>query len=109
MAGYYLASRKNPGISAFISISGGDGIKGLEKMDSLKNFVQIKNIPILDIYGSEDSKPVLKASQERIKAAAKTLKKLYTSKKIDGANHFYSSKQEQLLKTIDEWLNRIQK
>ena len=105
MANYYLATRPDKSIKAVVSAASGPGIPGDKRADSLANFKKTK-LPYVDIYGTEDSKRVKDAVEERKKMAGKMKKKDYTVISVPGANHFYSGKQEELIKVIDDWLSK---
>lgn len=104
MANYYLASRPDSSVKAMISAASGPGHPNHKSMDSLTNFKKIK-IPFVDIYGTLDSERVINGTKARSEAAKAAKKKNYTLFKVEGANHFYTGKQNELIKVIDDWLN----
>ncbi len=78
-------------------------------MDSLKHFKKIKNVRIIDVYGSEDRKPVLEAIIVRTPLGKKIHKGQYQQLKIEGANHFYNGKQNELINGVNVLLTKIMK
>lgn len=109
MASYYLSTQKAPSIKAFVSVSGGFGLPQAPFMDSMKNFKKIKNINIIDIFGSEDIKRVLKSIKTRNAIGNKNHKGHYQQLIIKGANHFYLGKQDDLVNGLNKRLTKIVK
>ncbi len=58
-------------------------------------------IPMLDLYGTDDIKPVLDSVNERLQASNNN--KNYTQKKVD-ADHFFNDKDELLINEVSTWL-----
>ncbi len=102
MANQYLTTKPDPAIRAYIAISMSSDPKTKE-LDNVKKLRLIKNIPVLDIYGNQDLDPVLRFAKNRLKAGQKSNPK-YKQVMIKGADHFYLSKNEQLIKIIRLWL-----
>jgi len=105
MATYYLATQKDPTIKVFAIISGGPGVAGDPKMDSLANFKEIKDTLIVDVRGSEDEEFVLKAAEQRATLAQDSPEGQYQAIEISGANHFYQGKQDELVTEISDTLD----
>jgi pimeloyl-ACP methyl ester carboxylesterase len=105
MSNLYLAKKPDSSVKAIISAASGPGYPKDKRMDSLANFKKIK-IPFVDIYGTLDSDRVKNAVKARTKIAKQIKKKDYTLVKVEGANHFYAGKQEELIQIIDDWLNK---
>ena len=78
-------------------------------MDSMKHFKKIKNVRIIDVYGSEDRKPVLEAINVRRPLGKKMHQDRYQQLKIEGANHFYNGKQNELVNGLNIRLTKIMK
>jgi pimeloyl-ACP methyl ester carboxylesterase len=106
MGSYYLASKSDPSVAVFAIISGGPGVPGDTRMDSLENFRKIRNVAILDVYGSEDQQSVLEAASERRKLAQNSEHSRYQELEIDGAGHFYQGKQEELVAELSDRLDK---
>ena len=106
MASYYLATSRDPAVNTFVIFSGGLGVPDDRRMDSIKNFIKIKKIKILDIYGSEDHKHVVAAVIKRQKLARKYQGNRYHMMKIEGAGHFYRGKEDKLISQLVQWLDK---
>jgi pimeloyl-ACP methyl ester carboxylesterase len=106
MAAHYLATARDPLVKAYVSVSGGPGMPGDLRMDSLENFKKINTVRILDLYGSEDIKRVLDNLKERGPIGKKLHGDRYQILKIDGANHFYHGKQDELIKVFSDWIGK---
>ncbi len=102
MANRYLTTKPDPAIRAYIAISMSSDPKTKE-LDNVKKLRLIKDIPVLDIYGNQDLDPVLRFAKNRLKAGQKSNPK-YKQIMIKGADHFYQSKNKQLIKIIRLWL-----
>ena len=96
MTNYYLsretvANEENAAapIVGYIGIGMGKGNDAyLEKI----------NVPILDLYGSEDLPGVLETVDERAEAASHNT--AYQQQMVDGANHFFDDQNEALLEAV---------
>jgi len=109
MASYYLSTKNDPTVKVFAILSLGFGMPKITNMNSLKNFKKIKNVRIIDVYGSEDRKPVLDAITVRSPLGKKIHKGQYQKLKIEGANHFYNGKQNELINELNVRLTKIMK
>jgi hypothetical protein len=107
MGSYYLATASDPAVRAFAIVSGGLGVPGDARMDSLGNFKKLNNVAILDVYGSEDEQSVLKAVSERRRLSQDIDGRRYQDLEIDGADHFYRGKQEELVSELSSSLDKI--
>lgn len=103
MAAYYLASKPDAAIRAFVAVGASGEIVKKDKVGYLTSLKTIK-VPVLDIFGSQDLAPVLKSKKSRAATARKAGNKNYTQVKIIGANHFFDNKNDILLKRIRGWL-----
>jgi len=102
MANQYLTTKPNPAIRAYIAISMPNDPKSKE-FNNVKKLSQIKAIPVLDIYGNQDLDSVLRFTKKRF-VAGKKANPRYKQVMIKGADHFYQSKSNQLVKIIRLWL-----
>lgn len=109
MASYYLSSQHNPAINTFAIISSDIGIPSQPYMDSLAHFRKIKNIHIVDIYGSEDNKRVLDTVAIRKSLGEKLYGKHYQSLEINGADHLYRKKPINLVNGLNVALSKLVK
>ena len=102
MTVYYL-SRSKPDVKGFVAI-GMAAFAGDPRMDSIKSLEKI-NLPILDLYGSEDLEEILASSKSRVAAAKKAGNKDYTQTQITG-NHFFDGHEDALVEAIADWLDK---
>lgn len=65
------------------------------------------NMPILDIYGSQDLRNVLNGAQQRKNAAKRIKNTFYRQVKVPAADHFFRSLESSLIKQVSSWLSRI--
>jgi len=72
----------------------------IEKQTSLKK----NKVTVLEIFGSNDLKPVLQNKKSKADVARKAGNKNYTQIKIPGANHFFDNKDDVLIKRVRGWL-----
>jgi len=104
MGSVYLAASKPKDIHGFVAI-GLSVIDSDEKMNGALALEKIQ-IPVLDLYGSRDLEGVLNSTQQRAKAAKKAGNKNYRQTEIEGADHFFASSEDILVKTVYGWLKR---
>jgi len=106
MAAYYLATSKDPAVKTFAILSGGSGIRGDVRANSLANFKKIKDINIVDIYGSNDHEKVLGALKKRKTIAPAIYGSRYQNLVINGANHFYRDREDVLADQLNSYLDK---
>ena len=104
MSNQYLSAKPDSTVRAYVAISMSNNPK-VKEFNNVKKLSQIKNIPVLDIFGSQDLDSVMKYAKARAQAGKKANKR-YSQKKINGADHFYQSKNEPLIRTIRLWLKK---
>jgi len=105
MAVYYLVKKPDPSVKAVIAVAAGPGYAGDPRMDIAGNFGKV-NIPFLDIYGSEDEQRIADNVKKRGQIAHQKGYKNYTSIVVKGANHFFTGKQQELIKHMNDWLEK---
>jgi pimeloyl-ACP methyl ester carboxylesterase len=101
MSASFLA-RKEAGIKSFVTIGTGAGIPETE-INSLTDLRGI-NIPMFDIYGSEDLTSVLESASDRA-LAAEFKNNNYSQLVVDGAEHFFSGYESDLINKVSIWLS----
>lgn len=102
MTAYYL-SKSKPDIKGFVAI-GIAAFAADPRMNSIKSLEKI-NVPVLDLYGSEDLEEILASVDTRAAAAKKAGNKNYTQTKITG-NHFFDGHEDALVETVSNWLDK---
>lgn len=103
MAAYYMANKPDSAIRAFVAVGASGNMYAKNKVNYLKSLKTIK-VPVLDIFGSLDLTSVLESEKIKAQVARKAGNKKYTQIKISGANHFFDSKNDILIKRIRGWL-----
>lgn len=61
-------------------------------------------IPVLDIYGRNDFPEVVNRAHERRIAVTGQEDSIYEQRVIDGADHYFTDREQQLLGVVAEWL-----
>lgn len=102
MSSYYL-SRNPSSAKGFVAIGMGATQKDsqLNSAESLKKI----NIPVLDLYGTQDLPGVLSTVDSRKKGAAHNA--AYSQQVVEGASHFFDDKNDELIEAIDGWLKKL--
>ncbi|MGD8934076.1 MAG: alpha/beta fold hydrolase [Gammaproteobacteria bacterium] len=103
MATYYLSTSKQD-VNGFIAI-GMDTYADDPRMDIMKGLEKI-TVPVLDLYGDEDLEGVLNSVEARAAAAKKAGNLSYTQIEIKGSNHFFDGKEDELVETVADWLEK---
>jgi pimeloyl-ACP methyl ester carboxylesterase len=110
MSAHYLANTPRSKLRAYVGISMVDIGSTMKKENTLSigniKALEIIKIPVLDIYGSEDSASVITTTRARKTAAAKNNNTRYRQVVIEGADHFYHGYETPLVKRIRSWLSR---
>jgi alpha/beta superfamily hydrolase len=101
MASYYLSAGGRE-VDGFVAIGMPAGIEDSDIVNA--EMVADIEVPMLDLYGSEDLSEVLAAAPAREKAKEGGDGGAYESRKVDGANHFFDGKEEVLLDSVADWL-----
>jgi len=102
MTAYYLSTSK-PDVKGFVAIGMG-AFADDPRMDSIKALENIQ-LPVLDLYGSDDLENIMASVGSRAAAAKKAGNKDYTQVKITG-NHFFDGEEDALVETVAEWLEK---
>lgn len=77
---------------------------GVTELESNDTFSTLE-VPVLDIYGSQDIDGVEKAIKQRRALMKRELEADHTIRKVMGANHVYYGLEPMLLMTVRSWLN----
>ncbi len=92
MASYYLA-QDSADVKGFIGV--GMNVGTVQYINRIQ-------VPMLDLYGSNDLEGVLGSANDRSAAAAGNQN--YSSQRVDGADHFFNGMDDALLEVVVEWL-----
>lgn len=101
MSSYYLSTSPHR-IAAFVAI----GMGATQKDSHLNSANALKkiNIPVLDLFGSDDLPGVLETRDQRKSAGAHNSG--YQQKVVKGAEHFFEGKNDILIDEIHQWLEK---
>ena len=105
MTAYYLAGDADPSIKAAVLV-GMSADKESAAADNISHLQQIQ-IPLLDLYGSDDLESVTTSAESRKSAAGTGGNVQYTQTMVPGANHFFDDQESELLEIIIEWLRGV--
>lgn len=93
MSSYFLANIKAE-VKGFVGVGMNVGtVQYLSKI----------NIPMLDLYGSNDLNGVLGSASDRTAASAGN--NAYSSQVVEGADHFFNDMDDELVEIVVEWLD----
>jgi pimeloyl-ACP methyl ester carboxylesterase len=107
VAAHYLASGNNHGIHAFAAISM-LARKYLEPPMNLYSYLEKLDLPVLDVYGSEDLQPITSSADERrLTARRNGNSNEYEQVVIWNADHYFTGHDQELVTRIDWWLREI--
>ncbi|MET0029146.1 MAG: DUF3530 family protein [Candidatus Thiodiazotropha sp.] len=101
MGAYYLRTHPE-GFAGFVSI-GMSGNFGSDVQDGVRS-LGMMNLPVLDLYGSDDLEGVMNSVEQRAQAASKLT---FTQQKVDGASHFFDGKETELVEIVSDWLEQL--
>ena len=98
MSSFYL-SRSGNDIHGFVAI----GMSATQADNDVNSAISLKtiNIPVLDLYGSDDLPGVLETAGLRKQAASHNLG--YSQQTIEGANHFFDEMDDELIVAVTDW------
>lgn len=100
MTSYYLANRtvdeKDKNITPVVAyVAVGMSPRNSELLKKI-------NVPVFDIYGSDDLEGVVKSAEDRAKASSTN--KRYKQEKVEGANHFFDDKDDVLVEKVTQFI-----
>ena len=102
MAAYYFAGPHRP-VDGFVAVGMSGGIPG-GPMDNLGHLPSV-DVPMLDLYGSEDLPEVLESAAARAQQAGGDGRD-YTQQRVEGADHFFDGEDAELLAAVNAWLDQ---
>ena len=102
MSAYYLGRNSEESIRGFVAI----GMNGAAVFPELVK-LELVNVPMLDLYGSDDLPLVLEYKLNKLKAARAGGNLNFQQQEIEGANHFFDGKNEELIEAINDWLKAL--
>lgn len=104
MGAEFLATVKPQEIGSFVAI----GLPANRKEQDSGTLGALKkiNIPLLDIYGSQDISQVLESARARAAAALQAKNSNYRQIEVAGADHFFNGLDDLLVAQVRAWLER---
>jgi len=103
MANSYLAKDASK-IRAYVAIGMGGEMSGPKELNNLAYLEQI-DLPLLDLYGSQDLESVVDTVKKRKQAARKAGNQDYRQVEVAGANHFFVGLETELIRRVKSWLS----
>lgn len=104
MANTYLDQAESTPYAAWVTL----GVTGryTTRLFAMNLPILRVNLPLLDVYGSEDDRPGVVASAD---ARASSLTDIAGSRqvKIDGADHFFARKEGEVVRVVADWLKSL--
>jgi len=64
-------------------------------------------VPVLDLFGSDDLPLVLDNRLKKAMAAQPGGNLRFQQQEIEGANHFFDDKNDELVDAVDDWLKNL--
>lgn len=102
MSAYYLARNSDDAIKGFVAI----GMNGAAVFPELVKLESV-GVPVLDLFGSDDLPLVLENRLNKAKAAQSGGNLNFQQQEIEGANHFFDDKNDELVEAVDDWLKTL--
>ena len=103
MANSYLA-KNTKRVHAYVAIGMDAYDDGPVELNNAKYLANM-NLPLLDMYGSQDLDGVLNSVKQRRQAARKAGNQDYQQVEVPGANHFFNGLEEELIRRVKSWLS----
>lgn len=101
----YLSGRPQTPLAGIVAIGTTSVNNGNAYMQPQLSVAKIHR-PVLDIFGSEDVSEVVDFAPARLRAAKAAGNNHYTQIRVQGADHFFSDKYDDLKDDIARWLAR---
>ena len=102
MTSFYLSEKQPDLVKGFDAIGMSGGAKHAV-MDSLKTLKTV-NLPILDLFGSDDLPEVLAHKKTKPQAAQS---KHFDQIEVEGANHFFDDHNDELVNAVSNWVDKL--
>jgi len=102
MSAYYLTRNSQQVIKGVVAI----GMTGSAIYSNLTRLESVK-VPVLDLFGSDDLPIVLENRLKKAMTAQSGGNLKYQQQEIEGANHFFDDKNDELVDAVDDWLKTL--
>ena len=104
MVAHYLARDADPRVASAALIGMGPGYAFASNIEKLRQI----DLPVLDLYGSEDLEAVVASARDRATAGGARAGDAYRQLRVDGANHFFQGHEAVLKQQIIDWLDGLE-
>jgi len=104
-AAYALSNNDIKGVKAFVGISM-QAPQFLNPRLKLLKQLEAIDIPVLDIYGSEDKSKTLREVDDRRLAAQKNANENFQQLSIEGAGHYFAGFEDVLVGRVNDWMTK---
>ena len=103
----YIETFGDAEIDAFVGIGMGatDYGQPMEKPFPLDRMT----VPVLDVFGSDDYPAVLREAPERAAAAGSAGNALSSHVMVEGADHYFKDKDDELIAVVSAWLESLKR
>jgi pimeloyl-ACP methyl ester carboxylesterase len=105
MSAYALANNPGKPVRALVVVGVSAGQFKDDKVNFTTNLPKL-NMPVLDIYGSNDLDNVVSSAKEKARIAKKAGNSDYRQIKVPGANHFFAGVDADLVRHVKSWLSK---
>jgi pimeloyl-ACP methyl ester carboxylesterase len=105
MAVHYLSQSPSSAVTSFVAIGMGAGVGATDVGDENIVALKVVEVPVLDLFGSEDLDTVLNSADARAAAAKGGVAPEYSQVRVAGANHFFQGHETELVQQVLEWLD----
>jgi len=106
MATYYLAEARDPVVDSLVLISGGPGVITDRRMNEIRNLGRVRDVSVLDMYGTEDFPYVVDSVIKRRTLHLEKNGSRYETLAIKGADHFYRDAEPALVQKFVQWIDQ---
>jgi len=106
MGAYYVANHDAPAVKALVMIGAtGSTFKDPER-DVIQSLKKIR-IPVMDLSGTEDMPEVIETRNLKADTAKAAGNTHYQEISIEGANHFLTGKEDELVREVSDWIQQF--
>ena len=106
MAADYLAAGAGHAgeVAGFVAVGLSANVQGAQT-GAAADLARI-TMPVLDLFGSEDLPAVRDTAADRVKIAGDAGNAHYQQLQVDGANHFFNDRDDELVEAVAAWLQQ---
>lgn len=101
----YLGTQPPPPVRGLVAI--GLPVPPGKEGDAVIDAIAGLDLPLLDLYGSQDSPEVVESARSRRGAARRNGREDYRQQRVMGADHDFSGLRQSLERRVGAWLRRL--